>query len=97
MYRIKTFNEVIARIDLLSDEDRGKIVLAFDALEYGYFHTVHTKMVRSPIRELIVKEYRILLCIKNGTVYFLTFFVKKTAKTPKSEIKKAVRLYKQLF
>lgn len=96
MYQNIHFQGVLDFINDLSHEDQGKIRLAFDAIERGYFNAVHVKNVRSPVKELIVRQYRILFVIKSKEIYFLTMFIKKTRKTPVQEIDRAFKILKLL-
>src|SRR4051812_1774196 len=94
MYYAEYFQMAVDFLDSLPEKDRGKIKLAARAIETGSFTKVRIKSIQSPIKELIVKNYRILFFIKGNHIYFLSGFVKKTAKTPKREIERAMQMYK---
>src|SRR2546430_2135367 len=94
MYHNKIFQSVLDFIKNLPQDDQGKIRIAFDALECNRLDSVYIKSVRTPIRELIIKKYRILFFIERERIYFLHIFIKKTTKTPKREIEKALQIYK---
>ncbi|MEI8130402.1 MAG: type II toxin-antitoxin system RelE/ParE family toxin [bacterium] len=96
MYQNKVLRNVSEFINNLSNKEQGKVRLALDALLYGHFQSVHTKMLRFPIRELIVLNYRILFFIESDEIYFVSAFTKKTAKTPLQEIENALRIYHYL-
>ncbi len=96
MYQNKVLRNVSDFLEALPDRDQGKIRLAMDAMAHGYFNSAYVKLIHSPIKELIVKDSRILFFIKDGNIYFVNAFIKKTMKTPKPEIEKALRIYKFL-
>lgn len=59
----------------------------------------HTKKLASSIFELRIRgkeEIRILYCFKNKTIYLLHAFKKQTQKTPKTELKTAVKRFNSL-
>lgn len=63
-------------------------------MEQGAFHSVYIKTLRGPIKELIVKQYRMLFFTLGYTIYFVRVFRKKSKKTPRKEIEYAERIYK---
>jgi phage-related protein len=77
--------------------DQGKIAAAVTIMEKGGFHLLHIKTLKSPIKELIIKQYRIIFFSKKNIIYFIGAFIKKTSKTPKSEIEQAEKIYKLLM
>jgi len=81
----------------LGENDRAKIAAAVRTLELGGFQSVETKTIRGPIKELIVRSYRILFfTAKDRTIYFISGFRKKTRKTPRNEIEYAQNIFKIL-
>ena len=66
----------------LSGEDQLKFTNAVAAMKQGDFLAVRTKVLKGSIRELIIKNYRLIYFLKPPTLYFLRGFVKKTNKTP---------------
>lgn len=83
-----------------SVSDQAKIVAAVTIMKKGekeYWHLLHIKTLKSPIKELIIKQYRIIFFSEKNTIYFIGAFVKKTAKTPKSQIDQAEKIYKMLM
>ncbi len=80
-------------IEQLPDTDKAKVLAAIKTMETD-FDAVYTKLLRSPIRELIVKKYRLLFFIKENIIYFVLGFVKKSQKTPVREIERAKHIYK---
>jgi len=83
----------------LENEARSKVSVAIDLLEqFGYeLREPHTKKLTKNIFELRVRgkqEIRLLYGYKRGKTFVFTGFVKKTEKTPKSEIEKAERQHR---
>ena len=77
-------------------KDQHKISGAINSLKDGKFECLYIKQLRGSIKELKVKKYRLLFFIKDGDVYFVRIFLKKTNKTPKNEIDIAEKFYKSL-
>jgi len=77
--------------------DQAKIAASVIIMEKGNFHILHIKTLKSPIKELIIKQYRILFFLNKNIIYFIGAFVKKTAKTPKNQIDQAEKIYKLLI
>lgn len=65
-------------------------------MELGCFDSVLIKTLRTPIKELIIKRYRLLFFIEGNLIYFVGSFVKKSNKTPKHEIDIAEKLFKNI-
>lgn len=78
----------------LPSKDRSNIEGDVDVMRSGDLHSPRIKTLRGPIKELIVKEYRILFFIHEHVIYFVRAFRKKSAKTPPREIEYAERVYK---
>lgn len=82
-----------------SVSDQAKIAAAASVMAKGekeYWHLLHIKTLKSPIKELIIKQFRIIFFSERNTIYFIGAFIKKTAKTPKSQIDQAEKIYKML-
>ncbi|OHA83289.1 MAG: hypothetical protein A2937_04015 [Candidatus Yonathbacteria bacterium RIFCSPLOWO2_01_FULL_47_33b] len=94
-FEIRFFDEALDFIYQLSEADKAKILAHIKTMETD-FDTVYTKLLKSPIRELVVKKYRLLFFIKKNTIYFVRGFIKKSQKTPIQEIHKAEDIYKMM-
>lgn len=94
-YRIHFLERVSDFIGALVNKDKAK-VLARIAMMKTHFDSVETKMLKAPIKELKVSNYRLIFFIEGSDIYFIHGFVKKTQKTPKQEITYAEKVYKEL-
>lgn len=92
---IQFFNEAYDFINDMPELDRAKVLANIKMMETD-FDIVHTKLLRSPIKELIIKKYRLLFYTKENTIYFTHGFLKKSQKTPIKEIEKAESVYKMM-
>lgn len=81
-------------IGTLSNENQGKINATVTAMEAGNFESIYIKTLKTPIKELVVKNYRLIFFIHRTTIYFIGAFIKKSAKTPRKEIENAEKMYK---
>ena len=78
----------------LPSKDRSNIEGDVEVMRSGDLHSPRIKTLRGPIKELIVKEYRLLFFIHEHFIYFVRAFRKKSMKTPRKEIEYAERIYK---
>jgi phage-related protein len=94
-YSIFFFQEAEEFIGSLSEKDRAKVFAVIKILGTN-FSAVYTKPLKGPIKELIVRQYRLLFFIKDTIIYITSGFTKKTKKTPKREIERVEILYKTI-
>ena len=94
-FSIKFFDDALSFFEQIPETDREKVSSSIKMMETD-FDIVYTKLLKSPIRELIIKKYRLLFFIKKDTIYFVSGFIKKTQKTPPQEIQKAESVYKMM-
>jgi phage-related protein len=94
---VQILDRVVAFIESLDYSNQAKIMAAIRVMKSGDFETVYTKQLAGPIRELKVKQYRLLYFIHKHTMYFVGGFTKKSTKTPKQEIENAQQLYKLII
>ncbi len=80
----------------LSKAEQAQVDADTEAMLRGEESRVKTKQLRGPIRELIVGNHRITYFALEGSLYFVKGFRKKSAKTPKSEIEYAEKIYSML-
>ena len=96
-YKASYLEDIKKFIEFLPDDDQGKIKSSIITMESGDFVSVHIKTLRTPIKELIVKKYRLIFFTRHTIIYFIGAFIKKTAKTPKNEIINAEKRYKTII
>ena len=97
MFQILLFDEVKDFIRSRGSLDEAKILAAIAALRNRGSQSVYVKVLRRPIRELIVKQYRLIFFSVHHTLYFVGAFIKKSQKTPKHEIDRAENIYKKII
>lgn len=83
-------------IGSLTSSEQGKIAAQIEMMELGQFEAVHTKLLKSPIKELVIGKYRITFFIEKHWIYFIFAFIKKTQKTPKQYIEQSEKIYKEI-
>ena len=64
-FEIQFFDEAANFIEKLHETDKAKILANAKMMETD-FDVVYTKLLRSPVRELVVKKYRLLFFIKKN-------------------------------
>lgn len=93
-YRAIMLNSVNDFVNGLPETERGKVFSSMGKMRNGDWSPLYIKTLRGPIRELIVKQNRIIFFINQNVLYFVGAFRKKTAKTPLQEIEQAERVYR---
>lgn len=93
---IRILTDALVYIESLKSSEREKIFAQIALISEGDYSTLHTKQLSGQIRELIVKQQRIIFFRKSTTVYFVGAFKKQSAKTPKREIEHAKSIYKNI-
>ena len=94
IYRIKILANAKVFIESLDERLRAKVAAAIKTLSDGDFLSVEVKSLRGQIRELRIASFRIIFFAKNGTLWFVSGFRKKTQKTPLHEIEQALKIFK---
>jgi phage-related protein len=93
-YRAIVFNSVSDFINELPQAERAKIFGSINKIKGGDWSSLHIKTLKGPLRELVVKQYRLIFFMSEDVLYFVRAFQKKTAKTPPQEVEQAERIYK---
>lgn len=83
-------------LENLYPDDKVKILAGVSKMEQGDFQSPYIKTLRGPVKELIVKRYRVIFFIHEHSIYFVRAFRKKSMKTPRKEIEYAEHVYKML-
>ncbi len=95
IYSAFLMRQVERYVEKLPPAIKAGIWADITAIEHGDFQSAYTKKLKGQIRELIVKDFRLLFFISRHTIYFTSIFRKQSAKTPRQEIERAERLYKE--
>lgn len=83
-------------IQALPCPDQAKIAAHTTMMREGDFASVHIKQLDGPIQELIVRQYRLIFFRKDGAIYVVGAFRKKSAKTPLREIRYAMDIFRNI-
>lgn len=93
-FKINIMDDVLEFIGTLSTKEKNKIYGAINILGNKKFEEVFVKQLIGNLKELKVKRYRLIFFIRRSEIYFIRIFVKKSTKTPKTEIESALKFYK---
>lgn len=91
------FDDVRNFIKILPNEDQGKINATVVIMESGDFESIYIKTLKTPIKELIIKKYRLVFFIHKNIIYFIGMFIKKSTKTSRKESENAEKIYKTII
>lgn len=97
LYRATLRDSVNDFINELQRAERAKILSSIEKMRSGDWSSLYIKTLKGPLRELIVKQYRMIFFMSENVLYFVRAFQKKTAKTPPQEIERAERIYKLMM
>jgi phage-related protein len=95
-YRVLFLSRAREYIDQLSYTEQAILAADVEIMRRGDIGLVYTKQLRGPIRELISGNHRLVYFFLEHTIRFVDGFRKKSAKTPKSKIDFAEKIYKIL-
>jgi len=96
VYEAIFLEQVNQFINNLAAQEQGRIAAQIEMIQTGQFEAISTKLLKRPIKELIVGKYRFIFFIDKHLIYFIYAFVKKTKKTPKQYIKLSETIYKSI-
>ncbi|MFA5996373.1 MAG: type II toxin-antitoxin system RelE/ParE family toxin [Candidatus Paceibacterota bacterium] len=91
---IQILDEVKKFLESLPDKDNAKALASITMMQTGAVSTVVTRQISGSIREIKVKQHRILYFQRGDTLYFVGGFTKKSQKTPTREIENAKQIQK---
>lgn len=91
---MQILHDVLTFLDSIAEEDSAKIYAHLKLLEENYTEGLNVKQLKGKIREIIVKQYRIIFFRKTNIIYIVDAFKKQTQKTPKRIIERAEKMYK---
>jgi len=84
-------------IGKLPASDQGKLAAQIGMMQTGQFEAVYTKLLKRPIKELVLGRYRFTFFIEKHSIYFILAFIKKTRKTPKQHIQQSEKIFKEII
>ena len=94
--KLNVLSDVDDFINKLSDKESGKILAQLEFLKISQTEALIIKSLKGKIRELRIRQYRIVF-FKIGTIiYVVDAFKKQSQKTPQGIIKKAEKIYKNI-
>ena len=90
------FNDVVDFLDEIPVKDSAKIYANISSLDENQIEGLVIKSIGEKIKEMIVKQYRIIFFYKNRVGYVVDAFKKQSQKTPQRIIKRAEKIYKNI-
>ncbi len=93
---MQILHDVLVFLDGIADEDSAKIYAHLKSLEENHTEGLRVKQLKGKIKEIIIKQYRIVFFKKMNAIYIIDAFKKQTQKTPKRVIERAEKIYKNL-
>lgn len=96
MANLIVFDEVRAFIKNLEGDTRGKIYTSLEFLAVGKMDAILVKPIKGKIKELSVKQYRIIFCQIGDVIYAIAGFKKQSKKTPHRIIERAEQMYHKI-
>ena len=94
--QLHLFDDVTDFINTLPEDVAGKIVSSLKSLELNETKGLTIKTLKGKIKEIIVKQYRLVFFILGETIYIVDGFKKQSQKTPKRMIEKTEYIYKKI-
>lgn len=83
-------------LDKLKEDDSAKILAYLKSLEENHTEGLVIKTLKGKIKEIIVRQYRIIFFTIGTTIYVVNAFKKQSQKTPERIIEKTEKIYKGL-
>lgn len=91
---IQILDKVETFLESIPAKERAKILATITMMRTGAMDTAVTRQISGSIRELKVRQHRILYFQQGNFLYFVGGFTKKSQKTPLREIKNAKHIQK---
>jgi len=89
-------NDVTNFLDGLSEDDAAKIFAHLKSLESNQIEGLIIKPLKGKIKELIVRQYRIIFFRIGEKGYAVDAFKKQSQKTPRRIIERAEKIYRDI-
>lgn len=96
MITIRLLESVRDFLEKLPAEERGRIAENVQNLQDDDFRLVTIKTLHGPIKEVIIRQYRLVFFRKSEVIYIVEGFKKQSRKTPLRVIERAEKIYKLL-
>ena len=95
--QIKIFDDVSDFLNKISESDAAKILANLKLLQENHTEGLVIKSLKGRIREIVVKQYRVIFFQINSTGYVVDTFRKRSKKTPKRILERAEKIYKDII
>lgn len=79
-YNVTILEKVKDFLNNIVIQERGKIYAYLEIMKTGDFIGLDVKTIKSPLKELRFKKYRLLFLIHKDTIYIIALFIKKKLK-----------------
>lgn len=93
---IRIFDAVADFLDKIPDDDSAKILAHLKSLEENRTEGLIIKQLKGKIKEIVVRQYRIVFFTIGTQGYIVDAFRKQSKKTPKRIIEQGERIYKSI-
>ncbi len=93
---IRVFEDVSDFLKRIPEDDAARILAHLKSFQENCVEGLFIKTLRGKIKEIVVKNYRIVFFSIGSTGYIVDAFRKKSQKTPKRIIEQAENIYKNL-
>lgn len=93
---LQILDEVTNFLESLSENDAAKILAHLKSLEANQTEGLIIKSLKGKIKELIVRQYRIIFFRIGEKGYAVDAFKKQSKKTPKRIIERAEKIYRDV-
>ena len=93
---VRILEDVREFIERLKQDDSAKILAHLKSIEENLTEGLIIKTLKGRIKEIIVRQYRVIFFNIGATAYVVDAFKKQSQKTPKRIIENAEKIYKGL-
>ncbi|MDO8469798.1 MAG: type II toxin-antitoxin system RelE/ParE family toxin [bacterium] len=93
---IRILDDTSDFLERIPEDDTAKIIAHLKSLQENRTEGLLIKPLKGKIREMVVKQYRIVFFFVGSTGYVVDAFRKKSQKTPKRIIERAEKIYKDI-
>ena len=93
---LQVLDTVIEFLESLPADDAAKIAAHLKSLEMDQTEGLTIKPLKGKIKEIVVKQYRVVFFRTGTRGYVVDVFRKQSKKTPKRVIERAERIYRDM-